>query len=213
MRTGPGNRDDFMYAARSLLSAIGKQERERYLEYKQRQYALFLLDEEASEYPSEILNGHLVDYGPPSSHVEIEVNNERTRRHSVTSQPVAQLIDNETEGIKYALPPLKNRFVDPLVVLSDDSAKPLSELDINFKKLLEQQQRIQASSLSVRLVLGNVFEQELREGITQNETGFAEKSKEESLSADQLRRQIEGAGRRAEQAAVRAGYLVLKNTI
>lgn len=208
-RTRRGHRDDFMYAVRSLLSAIGKQERERFIEYKREQYAQFLLDDQAIEYPSEILNDHLVDFGPPSTHVEISVI--KVGDEVKGRQTAAQLVQDDVEGIKYHLPPLKNRYVDPPVLLRNGTSKRLSELDPNFARIKDEHQAIQAASLSVRLVLAKDFEEGIRNGITANAIEFEEKRKDRSLSPDQLRHEIEGASQRARDVAVKAGHLVLRD--
>lgn len=111
MDTGPGRRDDFMYAVKNALYPIAIQERQRYRQYKVREYGHWLVDNSASDYPSEFLRPRRVDFGPPSSQVAIEMR--RPAEGESTGHKIPIL--DEGVGIHYRLSPLKNRYIDPLV--------------------------------------------------------------------------------------------------
>jgi len=208
MQTGPQNRDDFMYAVKNLLYSIAMQERERYATYKLGEYSAFLLDDKAHDYPSELLGPKRVEFGPPSSQVSIEVNFDEAEQGG---SRVPRL--REGNGICYDLRPLKNRHVDPLVVLSSGEAKRLSEVDNNYANLLREQQRVRSATVAVRLALAGEFEDAFKDGISENERDF-EKLKEETaphMTLDQRRRVIHLGAERAKQSAINAGSLVLAN--
>jgi pyruvate,water dikinase len=63
--------DMFLHATGNLRKSISREERERFVRHKLRRYAEFLLDDDAVDYPNEMLNGNVVKFGLPSSSVEI----------------------------------------------------------------------------------------------------------------------------------------------
>jgi hypothetical protein len=205
-------RDDFVYATRSLLRPISSQERERFIRYKQRQYAQFLTDEKATDYPSEILDQATVDFGPPSAHVRILHNGVEEPQNLNEARNNAAMVSKKNGDTKtFHLAPLKNRYVDPLVI-TDNGARRLSEIDKNYKKILEQQQRVQATSLDVKFFLSDIFDQHLVNGRERNGKAFEELQKStDNLSRDQLRHQIEDAADRAEDIAMRIGLISVRS--
>lgn len=210
LETGPGKADDFTYAIRNTLYAGSMEERQRYIDYRMGQYASFLLDDKARNYPSEFLSPKRVDFGPPSSQVEVQVEPyEDGELLKETSLKIPTLNLNE-EGITWRLSPLKNRFVDPLVK-TPKGVKRLSQIDRNYARLLEEQQRIQKMGVVVRLAFAGGFEQAFKEGIKQNDEEFNRVKERTPMTEDQQRAVIEMAGRRATELAQESGTLELKN--
>lgn len=208
LSTSRNDRDDFMFALSQLLSQIAKEERWRFVEYKRGQFLRFLLDERAEAYPSAILNGHVMDYGPPSSVVEIKVEKgeaPRQRRPRVRAN-AAQLIHVDSGGVQYSLQPMKNRYVDPLVMTAT-GPKPLSRINETYRSLLRQHAIIHASKVAVRLAVTGEYENLVHEVVENNaEQARASRPK---LKGDQLRWQIDAAAARSVADAQAAGRLVL----
>lgn len=208
LSTSRDDRDDFMFAISQLLSQIGKEERWRFVEYKREQFLRFLLDERAEAYPSVILNGHVMDYGPASSIVEIDVkkSNAPVQKRPRVRANAVKLIHTDKEGMKYGIQPMKNRYVDPLV-MTGRGPKHLSEINETYSSLLEQHAIIHASEITVRLVVSGGYERLIQEVVDRNAS--EEKKSRPKLKGDQLRWQIDAAAERAKKSAVEAGRLVL----
>lgn len=209
MRVSRDVRDDFMFAISQLLSQIAKEERWRFVEYKRDQFIRFLLDSRVEDYPSAWLNGHVMEYGPASSVVEVEVTpptKEEMEAGRTVRANAAQLIHTDSGGVQYGIQPMKNRYVDPLV-MTDKGPKKLSKINKVYKLLLDQHARIHASKLTVRLAVSNEYERLIHEVVQRN----AKEAQVEraSLKRDQLRWQIDAAAERSREAAVKAGRLVL----
>ncbi len=206
--TSRHDRDDFMFAISQLLSQLGKEERWRFVEYKREQFIRFLRDPRARDYPSPLLNGHMVDFGPPSSAVEIDVipGKVSSRRRPAIKANAAELIHTDSGGVQYGLQPMKNRYVDPLV-MTDQGSKSLSKINETFKGLLRQHAIIHASKIAVRLAVSGGYEQLIKEVVQSN--NVESKIPRRKLSHDQIRWQIEAAAERAKQSAQKAGRLVL----
>jgi hypothetical protein len=209
MLTGPGKTDDFMHAVRSALYPIAMQERKTFVDYKQREYAAFLLDDQAHDYPSQYLHPKRVEFGPPASQVAISM------RPANAEDRIAKLplLDESIgQGVNYLLHPLKNRYVDPLVVGSPGELQRLSKIDRNYARLLEEQQTLQHMVTQVELAFAGEFEKVFRSGVRQNETRFNELKVAADMTDDQRRLAIELAADRARQLGIKSGRLVLKNS-
>lgn len=206
--TSRHDRDDFMFAISQLLSQLGKEERWRYVEYKRDQFVRFLKDSRAQDYPSPLLNGHMVDFGPPSSAVEIDVTAGKapsSRRPAIKAN-AAKLIHTDSGGVQYGLQPMKNRYVDPLV-MTERGPRPLSKVNNVYRELLRQHSVIHASKIAVRLAVSSGYEELIRE-VVQLNTNEA-KVPRRRLERDPLRWQIDAAAERAKTTAQAAGRLVL----
>jgi len=208
MQTSRGNRDDFMFAVNNLLNSISMQERERFVSYKINEYSAFLLDTHAHDYPSELLEPKRVEFGPPSSQISVDTYFASDGAETGSRIPTLR---NES-GICYDLHPLKNRFVDPLVLDARGRAKPLSELDSNYANLLREQQRVRSASVVVHLALAGEFEAAFKEGITENNADFTRllHSGVPTMTLDQRRRLIKESATRANAAAIKAGTLIMR---
>jgi len=208
LETGPGKSDDFTFAIRNTLYPVAMQERQRYIDYKLGEYTVFLLDDKARDYPSEYLSPRRVEFGPPSSQVEVVV--EMSKKDTAgQSQLKLPTLDLEEEGITYRLSPLKNRFIDPLVKTSKGTER-LSAIDPNYASLLKQQQQIQKMGVVVRLAFAGGFEEAFKSGVKQNDREFSRIKKRSPMTDDQQRRVIEMAAERAKRINIDLGTLVLK---
>jgi hypothetical protein len=210
MDTGPGRADDFVYAIKNALYPIAMQERQRYLDYKMNEYATFLLDAKARDYPSEFLSPRRVEFGPPSSQVEVQI--AKGKEGPARQAAKIPTLDMGAEGIRYHLGPLKNRYIDPLV-LTDGVAVKLSDLDPNYNRLLKQQQTIQKMSIVVNLAFAGGFEKAFKDGVKLNDKEFSRVKRRSPMTDDQQRRVIEMAAQRAKQMNITAGSVVLKQAI
>lgn len=211
LETGPGKGDEFMYATRWLLSNIGQEERSRFVNYKLKRYAEFLLDDEAREYPNELLNGHLVMYGPTSSRVEVEEQTAINADSHITNSAARLAPDDRqsAEAVSYELDPLKNRFIDPYVQIGKGKFRRLSEIDSNSVELLRQHQDLQWRQLNVRLVTTRNYAPALRTTFHQINEDYEKLRSRGKLSPDQIRRSIASAALRAKVRATERGVLVL----
>lgn len=207
MGTGPGQADDFIYAIKNSLYPIAMQERQRFIDYKQAEYASFLLDERARDYPSELLTPTRVDFGPPSSQVGVEL---AEADEGTVPQPKLPLLRHDDAGVSYTLQPLKNRYVDPLVMVKG-MPRTLSEIDVNYARLKEEQQQLQKMGVVVRLAFASGFEQAFKHGVNTNDKEFQDMRRVTSdMTSDQQRTIIELAAERAKALNVATGSLVLK---
>jgi hypothetical protein len=208
IETGPGHADDFMYAIKNTLYPIAMQERQRFIDYKQGEYGRFLLDEYARNYPSEYLQPARVEFGPPSSQVSVTFEDSQ---EGVQQTKVPEL-DADTSEIRYKLGPLKNRYIDPLV-MSEAGPRRLSDLDPNYKQLLGEQQQLQARTTVVELAFAGGFKSIFREGVAKNDAAFQEQQSASPMTHDQRRHIIEGAAARAREIGEAAGTLILRNDL
>lgn len=214
MDTGPGRADDFIYAIKNALYPIAMQERQRYLDYKMKEYGAFLMDAQSRDYPSEYLQPRRVEFGPPSSQVAVSVLKFKTEASpdplSSGTSPKIPILDPNAEGIRYELSPLKNRYVDPLV-MTGSGPKRLSEIDPNYKKLLDQQQKIQKMGVVVQLAFAGGFEDAFKSGVKLNNQEFNRIKRRSPMTDDQQRRVIEQAALRAKSLNENLGSLVIKS--
>jgi hypothetical protein len=214
MDTGPGQSDDFIYAIRNTLHPIAMQERQRYIDYKMNEYAAFLMDEKAKDYPSEHLSPKRVEFGPPSSQVSVDIVRGKQAASSAETPlgPKIPILNSNAEGISYELSPLKNRYVDPLILVGDH-VKRLSEVDPNYRSLLSQQQKIQKMRIVVKLAFAGGFEEAFKKGIKLNDREFGKIRRRSPMTADQQRRVIEMAAQRAKKMDMSLGSLVVKSAL
>lgn len=210
MDTGPKNRDDFMFAVRNLLHSISMQERERFINYKQSQYAAFLLDDKAHDYPSELLNPKRVEFGPESSVVTIEAT---FTGHPQVGNKIPEFNENDAS---YNLHPLKNRYIDPLVFVKQGSRrviKKLSDIDANYRNLLKEQQQVRSASVVVRLALTQKFEADFVQGIRENRDEYNALLSENApeMTLDQQRQIVELGASAAKSSAIRMGRVAINS--
>ncbi|HVV67130.1 MAG TPA: hypothetical protein VHB72_03605 [Candidatus Saccharimonadales bacterium] len=209
LRISRDKQDNFMFAISQLLSQIAKEERWRFVEYKRDQFKRFLLDPRAEDYPSAWLNGHVMEYGPASSIVEIDVKPPTKKELQAVKTGranAAKLIHTTKRGVRYDIQPMKRRYVDPLIMTAN-GAKRLSEVNSIYSGLLDQHARIHASTLKVRLAVSDEYERLIHQ-VTQRNRDEA-KVDRPYLKRDQLRWQIDAAAERSRDAALQAGRLVL----
>jgi hypothetical protein len=205
--------DMFLHATGNLRKSISREERERFVRHKLRRYAEFLLDDDAVDYPNEMLNGNVVKFGLPSSSVEI-IDRVDVPPDSILTNSAARLASTElqsAEGVTYILDPLKNRVVRPYVKTlqgKDYIDKIKSRYGIVSATLFEQHQRLQWQQLTVRLVVTREYASVLRRSFEENNVRYEELKKMPRMSKDQLRRMIIRAGLRGEGVAIETGQLV-----
>lgn len=215
----------YLYISRNLKKHIAQEERERYVRYKLPRYAEFLCDDEAVDYPNEMINGHVVSYGPTSSRIEVLKHAEVGER-PITASTGAILADRALqtkEGVTYILDPLKNRVVRPYTVGKRGNRVFIDELDINdgaenykiaraSKSLFEQHQRLQWQQLIVRLVTTQDYAKTLRETFNKTATSYESLKQIQAgnrMSSDQIRRMIGLAATTARVSAIESGLLVI----
>ncbi len=203
-----GHTDPTLYAIHGVLNPIASAERKRFFRYKGREYIGFLRDEQARDYPSEFLSPKRVEFGlsHPSVAITMTASTEGERR-TATKMPL--LNTSPANDITYTLLPLKNRYVDPRILRADGSSIRLSEVDANYAALLHEQQELQAMKTNVELVFAGGFRGQFIGGIRANENDFDKLAGNPDFTADQKRRMIEMAARRAREQSVALGRLVL----
>jgi hypothetical protein len=200
-----GHTDPMLHAIHGALYPIATAERRRFARFKMHEYSNFLMDSQAADYPSEHLSPKRVEFGPshPSVSIEMHESTEAERANA----PKMPRLDTNSDGIRYDLFPLKNRFVDPRVV-TGDGTKRLSELDGNFKSLLEQQQRLQTMRTVVELVFASSFRDQFVAGVKTNDCRFEELKANQAFTSDQKRLIIRLAAERAIANSEASGRLV-----
>ena len=104
------------------------------MQFKRTVYERFLTDTMAEEYPSQILNPNLVDFGPKSSRFEIQLLDQKPYSRRGKHPQVPQLV-NDNGDLSYKLYPLKNRRIDPLVWFDGKQVR-LSKIDKQYASLL-----------------------------------------------------------------------------
>ncbi len=202
-----GHTDPTLYAIHGVLAPIAAAERKRFYRYKQKAYGAFLLDDAARDYPSEHLQPRRVEFGiaHPSVAITMEPSTEEERK---SNQKMPLLAENNG-SIHYTLMPLKNRYVDPRVMMRDGTSRPLSEIDQNYASLLKQQQMLQGMKTNVELVFAKRFRDDFLCVIGRNTDEFNELYSNQDFTEDQKRRVIELAADRAKSAAIAAGRLIM----
>jgi hypothetical protein len=207
MESEPGKTDPYLYAIEGQLADIGREEQRRFVQFKRRVYEKFLTDPRAEEYPSQILHPGLVDFGPGSSHFEINRLTERLVAPTGSHPQVPQLT-GENGDLHYTLFPLKNRRIDPLVK-TDKGVKRLSEIDRNYAELIRQHQLIQRSSLSVHIPTTSIYKDLLWRQAEEISAQFsAAQQTNPPLDKDPKRRSIEEAAARARAHAIDRGVYI-----
>lgn len=209
MNTGPKNPDDFMFAITNTVRSIATQERKRFIDYKLGEYATFLLDAKAQDYPSDYLPLTRVQFGPKPSQVAISVIQKGGQDDQDIVARKIPVLEDDPNHITYRLPPFKNRFVDPLVRHASGFVR-LSEVDQNYKNLLGEQQQLQHTEVVVQLAFAAEFEESFRQGVKLNDDEFETIKKRSPMTNDQRRRVIELAGARAQSLSQARGTLILK---
>lgn len=207
MKCEPGRTDPYLYAIEGQLADIGREERRRFVQFKRRIYERFLTDSRATEYPSPILHPGLADFGPSSSHFEIELLDQALVVPDGAHPQVPQMV-SENGDLHFDLSPLKNRWIDPLVKVKDGQVR-LSEIDKPYAALRQQHRRLQQSSLRVCVPTTKAYKDILwRQGGQISEQFFAAQQTGEPLNVDPKRRSIETAAVRALDQAIKRGHYV-----
>ncbi|MDB5182753.1 MAG: hypothetical protein JWO47_537 [Candidatus Saccharibacteria bacterium] len=214
LRTGPGNVDPFIYLISNTLNASGMEERRRFIDYRLRPYSDFLLDENAENYPSEYLEPKRVNFGPRSSTVHTEVVElSDEQRNELDEVKIPRLVDEGSDALSYLAGPLKNRFINPLVRQGDSYVR-LSEIkSLPYAKLLAEHQYLQTLGVKVTFAFTPEYSNEFREGMKKNDEAFNTILEGHTMTTDQKRKMIEGGARRAVDAHVKAGTLILKREL
>jgi hypothetical protein len=196
-----------LYAIEGQLADIGREEQRRFTQFKRLIYEQFLTDPLAFEYPSQILNPTLGDYGLASSRFEIDkLKPEDTPRRPRGVHPQVPHLTGENGDLHYILWPLKNRRIDPLVKTNKGSSK-LSRLDPRYAELLRQHQEIQRSSLSVHIPTTSTYKDLLWRQAEEVSDRFAKAHRTgQPMHQDPQRRGIEAAAARAIEEAKRRGH-------
>lgn len=202
-----GHTDPTLFAIHNALYPIASAERKRFIRYKMSEYAQYLRDEKARDYPSEYLSPPRVQFGLPHPSVTVELS-QSTAEERAKNQKMPMPIYNNGH-LEYELMPLKNRFVDPRVMLRNGSTKRLSQLDQNYCELLNQHQNLQSMKAKVELVFADKFIDGFTKGIKANESDFDALAVSPDFTHDQKRRIIEQAAERARANAIKLGRLVL----
>lgn len=202
-----GHTDPTLYAIHGVQNPIATAERIRFKKYKRSEYADFLLDRKARDYPSEHLSPKRVEFG--ISHPSISITMEQSSGDGLLAHQTMPILTHNNGSIHYTLMPLKNRFVDPRVLQQDGSSKRLSEIYPQYKKLLEQHQRLQSMKTNVELVLTKKFRDEFVSVLTKNDEDFKALQQAQDFTSDQKRRIIELAAERAKMLAVQTGRYVI----
>lgn len=199
-----GHTDPMLHAIHGALYPIATAERRRFARFKMQEYGNFLMDSCAADYPSEHLTPKRVEFGPSHPSVSIELfESSETERANAPKMP---RLNTNSDGIRYDLFPLKNRFVDPRVVVGRGN-KRLSEIDSNFKSLLQQQQRLQTMRTVVELVFASSFRDQFVSGVDSNDNSFEQLRSNQEFTGDQKRHIIRLASERAIAQAKSDGRL------
>lgn len=207
MKCEPGGTDTYLFVIENQLADIGREEQKRFVQFRRRIYEQFLMDEQAEEYPSNILHPNLADFGPDSSRFEIEMV-PAGELAAPSGHPQVPQLTGENGDLHYLLYPLKNRYIDPLVRAGKNTLR-LSDLDPRFALLLKQHQRIQRSSLRVHIPTTKTYRDLLWQQAQEISSAFfAAQETHEPLNKDPKRRGIEAAAERAVQAAISRGAFV-----
>jgi hypothetical protein len=208
MNSHPGNTDPYLFVLENQLADIGHEEQNRFKHFRRRVYERFLTDELAQEYPSSILHPDLVDFGPASSRFEIELATDLAAPQRALHPQVPQLVGSNGD-LHYELHPLKNRWIDPMVRVGNTQLR-LSEWSNEYKRLLEQHQRIQESALRVHIPTTRAYKDLLWQHAERvSRTFFEAQETLPPLSVDPKRRSIQIAAQRAvEQARSRGDYII-----
>lgn len=190
--------DFFMNAAYSLIQGIAHRERQRFARHKKPAYEQYIADEDAREYPNELVNPHRAAFGIPPAQVEILKN---TDVEMYSNKATLKMAGKKTVG---TLKQLKIRQFDPLVKLNG-KAKLLSEVDSNFKKALNEHGKALNYVGAVALHANPESQKALIKGVKQNRRFLKESKKRAPLSPDQIRGIIVSSAKRAHANAVAAG--------
>lgn len=214
LETGPGRSDDFIYLVSNTLNSSGIEERRRFVDYKLPEYARFMADDLAQDYPSQYLEPKRVEFGPKSSSMKTEPVELTAEQIKNLSQVKVPELDKDHDALTYVAGPLKNRFVDPLVRQGSEY-KRLSEIDSAegraFKKLLAEHQQLQRLGVRVSFAFNPGYAEEFRNGMTRNDLEFNSGSVQRSeMTHDQRRRVIETGAVKAMALGQASGRLVLK---
>ncbi|HUD07166.1 MAG TPA: hypothetical protein VMR34_04735 [Candidatus Saccharimonadales bacterium] len=210
--TGPGSTDTFIYLISNELNSSGMEERKKFTNYRLAEYARFILDDKAENYPSDYLGPKRVEFGPKSSTVHTEVVELTDEERAVLDQVKIPRLDN-SDALSYLVGPLKNRYIDPLVRRGDGYVR-LSEIPNSpYPKLLAEQQYLQSLGVRVTFAFPKDYGAEFRQGMMQNDKDFSDLIDREQMTNDQFRAMLEHGARRARQIHVGAGSLIVKREL
>lgn len=197
------HQDGFMTAAYMMLQTLGFTERARFATHKKQVYEEFLADAGAREYPSAYVNPHVAQFGPLPVFVEVLGDNDKERAEQMTGR--GRLLTDDGEPIGF-LKNFKVRQYDPLVNKSNGETCRLSEVDANYKGLLDQHRQAIVYTGAMKLLMNSSVKQTFCAALKDNEVAMSQSQKaHHQLSPDQLRRVIKGAGERATNLAVARG--------
>jgi hypothetical protein len=192
--------DRFMTAARYLLRDIGVTERERFEAHKRESYLDFIEDEEASDYPSELVNPDSAKYGPRPVSIDFLTANEHAQavEESEDKGNIFTLKGKPLGVIKQ----LKQRIYDPLVV-TQAGAQRVSQIDKNYAQLLEQHKVALDYVGAIRLLMNEEVRREFVEAVDDNKARMERDLR--CLQPDELRRMISGSAENALRQAIENG--------
>lgn len=197
------NQDGFMTAAYFMLETLGFNERARFEAHKKPAYEEFLADHGAREYPSAYVNPHVAQFGPLPVFVEVLGDRDKERAEAISGR--GRLLTDDGEPIGY-LKNFKIRQYDPLVKDRAGNVKHLSEVDPVYASLLDQHRQAIVYTSAMKLLMNRSVKQTFCQALKENEGAMSMAHKREhSLSPDQLRRVIKGAGTRATALAINRG--------
>jgi len=203
-----GHTDPTLFAIQGAMYPIASVERRRFVRYKQHEYARFLLDDEARDYPSEHLEPKRVEFG--LSHPMVSTIMQPATAEDYAMSQKMPVPHQDSERLLYDLMPLKNRYVDPRVMdPKTGQSKRLSEINANYKRLLEQQQALQGMKTVVELVFAEKFRANFASEVRKNDRNFDLLADMPPFTHDQKRQIINEAAERAKAIAVASGRLVL----
>lgn len=200
--------DHFLLVAKQLLNHLGEVERGRF-EYSKRDiYEQFIRNPDAEEYPSELVNPHIANFGIGSGFVQIlDKNTVKQAVEKTTGKGDLYIEEHEPIAV---LKQLKKRQFDPLVKTKKGS-KPLSQLDKKgnkkiFKEILSQHAEALDHVAAIKLIFNPEMAETFEMAVKDNHRRLSEsKSSEMHLSPDQLRKVIKNAGARALDRSIELG--------
>ncbi len=214
LQTGPGNPDSFIYLVSNTLNASGMEERRRFIDYRLKAYADFILDDKAENYPSEYLEPKRVDFGHRSSTVlteVVELTDEQ--REQLDQVKIPRLESGGPDALSYIAGPLKNRYIDPLVRQGDSYVRLSSITSLPYAKLLKEHQYLQTLGIKVTFAFTPDYADAFREGMEDNDQKFSKIVNGPDMTRDQQRKMIENGAKRAIAAGKKAGTLILKREL
>ncbi len=186
--------DRFMTAARYLLRDIGVTERERFEAHKRETYLDFVEDEEARDYPSELVNPDSAKFGPKP--VSIDFLAAEEHQHAIEQSEGKGNIFTLNGRPLGVIKQLKKRIYDPLVVTRSGAVR-VSEADSNYKLLLEQHERALDYVGAIRLLMNEEVRTEFTDAVEDNAQRMQSFASSRRLQSDELRKMINRSADRA----------------